>query len=392
MTLHLNRRDFLSTFAVGGGAAFLAACTPAPTGSPAGAILGSPAPKAPGWDELLAAARREGTVVIYGPTSEGLRTVVTEEFEKAIPGIKVDGVFAGGNEPVTRIMTERTAGRYIADCLITGTTPAVVTLKSADAVAPLKPYLMLPEVLDEKAWLQNRLWWADSAEPYTTLMFQGLLITPVYINKNLVRANEITSYWDLLDPKWKGKIISNDIRQGGPGGVPARFIYKHADLGPNFLERLYSEQDITLSLDQRQMVDWLAQGRYAIALFIAETEAKVAMDQGLPVDAVPVEQFKERGPIGPGNGSIAVIDKAPHPNAVKVLVNWLLSREGQDTWQRVTQYPSLRTDIPKTGLLDIYTPKPGFDYVDAGTEEYSRITGTIFTELITAALEKAGRP
>jgi iron(III) transport system substrate-binding protein len=329
--------------------------------------------------------------MVYGPTSQGVRQVVTQSFERAFPGIKVEGVFSGGAELASRIITERTAGRYLGDVVVTGSFNPLNILKPAGALTPLEPELVLPEVLDRTAWLQNRLWWADAAEPLTTLMFQGVLITPVYVNTTMVRPTDFTSYADLLDPKWKGKIVSNDIRVTGPGGVPARFILKHPDLGPQWFQRLYGEQDVTLSRDQRQMVDWLAQGRFAIALFIAETEAGVAMAQGLPVAPVRVDQFKEVGAIGPGNGSVALVDRAPHPNAAKLFVNWLLSREGQMAWQRETHYPSLRVDIPKDGLADDYVPRPGYNYADGGTEEYGRITGSVFGELMGRAAEQSGR-
>jgi iron(III) transport system substrate-binding protein len=380
----------------------LAAACGSPVGSPtqgappdagATAAISAPtaSPRPDGWAQLVEAARQEAALVIYGPTSQGVKRVVTDGFERAFPGIKVEGAFLGGSEVVTRVMTERTAGRYIPDVIVNGSTTPLGTLKPAGAVVPLEPALVLPEVLDRSAWLQNRLWWADAEEPYTTLSFQGILITPVYVNTALVKPTEFTSYWDLLDPKWKGKIVSNDIRQVGPGGVPARFIYKHPQLGPQWYERLYSEMDITLSRDQRQMVDWLAQGRFQIAVFIPETEAGVAMAQGLPVAPVHVEQFKEGGPIGPGPGATAMLDRGRHPNAAMLFVNWLLSREGQMLWQRETSYPSLRIDIPKDGLAEDYVPKPGHQYVDASTEEYGRITGTVFGDLIGRALERAGR-
>ena len=81
----------------------------------------------------------------------------------------------------------------------------------------------------------------------------------------------------------------------------------------------------------------------------------------------------------------------PHPNAAKVFINWLLSKEGQTIWQKRTEFASLRTDIPKDGLIQDYVPKAGKQYADGGTEEYGKITGSIFGDLITSALERAGK-
>ncbi len=385
----ISRRRLLIGAAAGAGSALLAAC-----GRPSAPSDSAPIPtsaKPSGWDAIVAAARQEGTVIIYGATSEALQQVINEDFPNAYPGIKVESVSAGGSELVPRIMSERAAGRYIPDVIISGSFSMLGSLKPAGALAPLATAFVLPEVSDESAWLQNRLWWADDAEPNTTLNFQGILIAPIYVNTSMVNIGDFTSYNDVLDPKWKGRMVSNDIRQTGPGGVPARFIYKNPSLGPRWFERLYGEMDVTLSRDQRQMVDWVAEGRYPIGLFLAETEASVARNQGLPIAPVPCDQFKEGAAIGPGNGSMALFDPTPHPNAAKVFINWLLSREGQTTWQNRTKFSSLLVDIPKDGLVQDYVPKPGRQYADGGTEEYGRITGSIFGELITSALESAGR-
>jgi iron(III) transport system substrate-binding protein len=264
-------------------------------------------------------------------------------------------------------------------------------MKESGMVVPLYPALVLPEVLDTAAWLQNRLWWADSAEPYTTLMFQGGVNNVVSYNTTMASPADFTSYWDLLQPKWRGKIVATDIRRPGPGGVPSRFMYKDAALGPEFLKRLFAETEVTLSADQRQMVDWLSQGQYTLGLFVSDREVQRAADLGLPVDTVPAERFKEGAPLGPAYGAVALVDQAPHPNAAKLYINWLLSREGQIAWQRSVNGPSLRTDVPRDGLPTSQVPKPGVTYVDGGTEEYARLTPSSIRDLITEALEQAPR-
>jgi iron(III) transport system substrate-binding protein len=258
----------------------------------------------------------------------------------------------------------------------------VITLKPAGAVAPLKPILVLPEVLDESAWFQNRLWWADAEEPYTTLMFQGSVQSAAAYNTRLMDPTQFRSYRDLLDPRWKGKMVATDIRESGPGAVPARFMYKHPELGPRFLEQLYSEMDMVLSSDQRQLIDWLSQGQYPLGLLLAKSSLIPAMEQGLPIGIVPDERFREGTAIGPGGGAVNLMDRAPHPNAAKLFVNWLLSREGQIAWQSAHRENSLRVDIPKDDVFPFDAPQPGAKYVDAGTEEYAHVTTTLLKELV----------
>ena len=241
------------------------------------------------------------------------------------------------------------------------------------------------------AWLDGHLWWADSAEPETNIIFQGSSQSFVAYNTSLVNPDQITSYWDLLAPQWKGKIVANDIRRPGPGGVPTRFLYKSPDLGPTFITRLFREMDVTLTADPRQLVDWLAQGQYAIGLFMAGRDILVAAKQGLPVNVIAPDRYKEGAALGPGNGSLLLLDQAPHPNAAKLYVNWLLSRDGQRAWQEAIEEPSLRVDIPKDGLAPSAVPKPGLTYVNAAGEEYARLASDVITGLVNQALEQPSR-
>ncbi len=83
-----------------------------------------------------------------------------------------------------------------------------------------------------------------------------------------------------------------------------------------------------------------------------------------------------------------MIDRAPHPSVATLFINWLLSREGQDKWQKAQRLPSLRVDLSKEGLYPSDVPKPGVKYVKAGTEEHSRITRGAIRDLVSKALAK----
>jgi ABC-type Fe3+ transport system substrate-binding protein len=379
-----------------------AAPAAAPSGKPAAAAQpsnpgGSPAASAApantpaDWDALVAAARQEGTVALMGAPGQAIRQALVDEFERAYPGIKVEYNSGRMPEQWPRVQAERAAGRYLLDLNVDGTSSTPATLKPAGAVAPLEPLLVLPEVVDTSAWLENRLWWADSQEPYTVLSFQGNVQLIVAYNKQLVDPAQFHSYWDLLDPKWHGKMVATDVRPGIVGGVSSRFIYQHPDLGPAFLERLFGDTEITLSSDQRQLVDWLAQGQFALGLFLSPAPTIEAIGQGLPIDFVPGDQWKEGAPIGPSTGGVTVLQPSPHPNAAKLFVNWLLSREGQLAWQRHMQAPSLRVDIQKDGVYPALVPTPGKHYVDGGTEAFGALRYEAISEVITRGLEKSRR-
>jgi ABC-type glycerol-3-phosphate transport system substrate-binding protein len=125
-------------------------------------------------------------------------------------------------------------------------------------------------------------------------------------------------------------------------------------LGKEFLRRLYTEQDVTIVEDARQAAEWLALGKYSLYLLGSGTDISDAQDQGLPVKD-SYGPFKEGARIAAGGtGSLSLFNKAAHPNAAKLFVNWWLSKEGQSVAQKANpEDQSLRIDIPNDDV------KPG---------------------------------
>jgi ABC-type uncharacterized transport system YnjBCD substrate-binding protein len=75
-----------------------------------------------------------------------------------------------------------------------------------------------------------------------------------------------------------------------------------------------------------------------------------------------------------GFGHVALINKAPRPNAARVFVNWLLSKEGQVKWQERTGNNSFRTDISKSMLSDLHSvPKEKGRYLDSSLPQYQDV-------------------
>lgn len=388
-TRGVTRRVFLRLSAAVGAAGLLAACQ-SPSGRPGGgAGRADVGPRADEWERLVEAARGEGQVNLYGGQGQDNRNALVAPFERSFPGIRVNGTFGPGRDLVTRIASERTAGRNIADVLIGPGASGIFPLKPVGALAPLPPALVLPEVTDTSKWLDNKLWFLDAQEPYTTLAFEGDVNVVVTYNTRMVDPNEFTSYLDLLNPKWRGRMCATDVRTPGAGAVPTRFWYVHPELGPRFIERLFGEMDLTVSGDQRQMIDWVAQGTYPIGLLLNFVDVIPAIDQGLPIAMIRGDQFKEGAPLGPAGGTVSLVDSGPNRNAASVYVNWLLSREGQMSWQDNVKGNSLRIDIPKDKVAAVYVPKPGLSYLNTGAEEYAVLSGTEIAPLITRALSKS---
>jgi len=214
--------------------------------------------------------------------------------------------------------------------------------------------------------------------------------TTVSYNTKSVDPSEITSYWDLLDPKWKGKIIARDPRFTGIGD--ANFYLFHPKLGDGeFLRRLITEMDITFVDDARQATDQLAKGVYDLCLFNCSQEIFAARDQGLPVNVLQ-HVLEEGEDIGWGANVVWAMNKAPHPAAQKLFINYLLTKEGQTMFQDITGSDSLRIDIPKDSVKPDLLRHPGVDYIRFDQIVPNWLTAEIQIAGITFAKELMGEP
>jgi iron(III) transport system substrate-binding protein len=301
------------------------------------------------WEKTLQAAKKEGQIVLYG--SADFESLFAE-FHKKYPEIKVTGVFGRGADVAKRLMSERRAEKYLADLYVNGMTTGYNVFYKGKALDPIPPQLVFPEVVDASKWWQGKHHYVDPDNQYLFNINGEARIVLAY-NTKLVNPAEIKSYQDVLNPKWKGKIVGYDPNLGGAGDA-MRFFYYHKGLGREFIKRVLTETDIVISNDTRQMGDWLAGGKFALSIFapISRMDLDLMQTQGLPVAWFAPDHLKEGAYITAGSGGVALVNKAPHPNAAKVALNWLLSREGQIAYQRIFAQgndgpDSLRIDIPK---------------------------------------------
>ena len=316
------------------------------------------------WEKVLEAAKKEGQVAVYiGGWGAALETGA---FQKSYPDIKLTIVAARGGEIAKRILAERRAEKYLADLSSEGVGSNYRILHGARSFDPIKPALFLPEVVDQQRWWQARHRYVDPEGRYV-FRYVGLPQTGnFYYNTRLVDPKDFKSVWDFLDPRWRGKIIARDIREPGPGNAPMRFFYHHPEIGPNFIRRLFGEMGVTLFRDFRQGVDWLAGGKSSLCLFCSDIDK--AKLQGLPVEELAV--MREGAGLHTQYGTLALLNRAPHPNAAKLFINWFLSREGQATLQSVLAKSgdgapdSLRIDIPKDDLKPQNRRVEGIRYLD----------------------------
>jgi len=338
------------------------------------------------WDQTLKAATQEGRVTVYGPSEGDYREAVLT-FLKWHPEIKVSYVEGPGRLVAPRILSERKEGRFIPDLFIGGTGTILRVLIPALACDPIKPALLLPEVYDPAQWFRKKLSFADEEEKYI-LKFVERAAHLIAINTKMVDPKELTSYRDLLNPKWKGKIVVMDPRRPGLGEGQARFLYVHPELGRDFIFRFFKEMTPILTTEPRQQVDWLAEGKYPLALLVSVAQVHEAARLGLPVALVPSEQIKEGAPLSSGSSNLSLLNKAPHPNAARVYLNWLLSRTGQQSWTDITRSPSLRRDISFKAVPPDDLPKEGGSYISISDEKYVKGVPQTFGKIMDEAAER----
>jgi iron(III) transport system substrate-binding protein len=306
------------------------------------------------WAALVEQAKKEGSVVIFaGPLAQA-RTAIMEAFRQKY-GISLDIVMGKGEEMVAKLDNERRAGIYSVDMGILGMTTFFNSIKPRGVTIPIKPLLLLPDVQDVSKWRQGKLPMGDLDGHLAVL---GVTSVPhMIVNTQMVKEGEIVTHNDLLNPKWRGKIAINDPSASGNGAEWFTFVVREMmgiEKGTAFMKELVKQEPV-LTRDQRLLTEWVARGKYAIALAPDSATTADFTNAGAPI---VFPDLKEPRPTGSGPCNILVFDKAPHPNATKLFVNWLLSQEGSTIFSKGSGYASTRADVPTDWILPMQVPAP----------------------------------
>ncbi|MGA2552319.1 MAG: extracellular solute-binding protein [Burkholderiaceae bacterium] len=264
----------------------------------------APAPGA--WEKIVAQAKSEKTLILYsaalGQSSHGK---VAKAFE-ATYGISVRILEARASEIRERIRTEQAAQRFVADVSHDGSTTS--TLQVADGV--FEPYGALPNLSALRAPFVA----TDLLVPVSAIVYS------ILVNTRLVNAASRPKSWmDLTDSRWKGKILADDMRALGGGGV--LFAVLQDKLGAAFHEKLAQNQ-LAFTRDIRASEQRVARGEYPI--WIPFSSNDIVELKGLPVEmATPVEGCPYIA------YDVALLKNAPHPNAARLFMDFFLSPKAQ---------------------------------------------------------------
>jgi iron(III) transport system substrate-binding protein len=257
--------------------------------------------------QLYAAARKEGVVVIWGPTDAVIYQRAQAALDKQYPGIKIEH-FESIPEPlVQRIIAESQAGKPAAvDVIQSGSLRALRPLIDRDMLAPYPGW--------EKEFALDAV--------YAGQRFVGAynLTLPIAYNTKMVSAQEAPKTWeDLADPKWKGRKIIIEARL-----VP--FAMLGTEWGKSkateLVRRILGQQPLIVQ-GGTTVANALAGGQVSIAVGTYAYTIERLKKQGAAVDWIAAS------PLPVLNSAVGVLKTAPHPNAARFFAGWLGGPEGQ---------------------------------------------------------------
>ena len=204
----------------------------------------------------------------------------------------------------------------------------------------------------------------DLGEPKWVYAYAQERSESLWVNTDLVQDGEIKSVEDVLNPKWKGKITSSDPRAQGGGFNPATVM--RLSYGDDIIKRLWKDQEVVLSRDERQLTESMVRGRYAIgvgAVYKVILEEFLAQGLGKNLKRLDLDNVDS---VGASGNVLLVFNHAPHPSAARLFANWLLTREGQTIWTKYALSNSRRVDVEPTTPRLQPDPSRKYPQIDAG--------------------------
>ncbi len=297
---------------------------------PAHAAPPQPSPVTP---DLIAAAKKEGEVIYYTAIDLKVAQNLAKSFEQKYPGIKVQVERTGSERIYQRVSQERANKIYAVDVLDGSDQALFVTWKKQGILEPYIPAELMK-------------WPADQRDPDGTFASVRFTLMPIAYNTTLVKPEDAPkSFADLLDPKWTGKIVKAHPSYSG-GIVTSTFQTVNA-IGWGYLEKL-GKQKVLQVQSATEPPKKLALGERAVAADGLEYMQIRMQRGGAPIKIVyPTEGT----PFIPGCEAIA--KNAPHPNAAKLFMSFMVSRETQ---QYLVDAAGLRSFHPDVTLGPGVTP------------------------------------
>ncbi len=367
------KRMILSIATIVIGALILAACaqgsqaTPTAevkkpvTTAPTGANPTQAASADQKWNNLVAEARKEGSLALYGNWRPETIAAISQPMKDKY-GVNIEySPFARGSDLLVKVQAEQRAGLYNADVFGIGNPTLLTVMKPEGVLASLKPLLMLPEVLDPKGWRAGAVPFTD--KDGLALSMIATVMRGVVYNTSLVKDGEITGYLDLLKPRFKGQVSLNDPTVTGSGNAGIAHLGYSAwgeAATVDYLKKMLKDQGMVVERDNRIHMESVAKGKYAVGLIPLPDLLALFLQEKAPIK---VAQVKEDNRLSSAAGALGVPTRLAHPSAATVFINWILTKEGQSAFARSFGGPSTRADVSTDGIDPLFVPTPGLTYL-----------------------------
>ncbi|MFN0073578.1 MAG: ABC transporter substrate-binding protein [Chloroflexota bacterium] len=381
----IRRRDFIRMSGLVGMMALAAACAPAaapspepkaapkqevpPTAVAAPKQETAPASKAPAqaasataeWDKVVDGAQKEGKVAVTTLAGDGYRKIL-DKFQATYPGVEVEHKsVASASFLAPPVLQEQAGGVFSYDvALLSPGGPIMGSMMPAGAFDDIRPAIIHPDARDDKGWIggfENCFMDKAKQKVFGVTWDQNLTL---FYNSDLVKEKP-KSIKDLADPQWKGKLTFMEYQTGFTYIVAVNMNHHMKDEAAEYIKKLFVDQQPVFVREGRQATEALIRGQTAFATGptppIIEQFAAEGLGKNVqPVDVPEVRSINMYG--------VLLYIKAPHPNAAKLLINWLLSKDGGLAVTEHMKFNSRRADVPAV-TPSVY---PGLDYEKARRE------------------------
>ena len=273
-------------------------------------------------------AKEEGRVVLYTSLAVEDNKPFRSAFENANPGVKLEIYRASGTTILQKILTESRAGAYLADAVLT---------EGAVLYALRDNKLLVKFDSPERKAFEARF---KDKDGFWTDVYPTVHSIP-YNTKLVVQKDLPKRYTDLLDPKWKGKLGAN---RNNYMVIAAMIDLYGKEKGEDFIRKL-AQQEPQVRSGGTLTATLVGAGEMPLAFMVYANNVENVKETGSPVDWVRVEE-----PLYAESHPIAVMAKAPHPNAARLLAEFAISKEGQQLISNLGKMPG-RSDVqPKIGV------------------------------------------
>ena len=277
--------------------------------------------------KLIEGAKKEGSLVWYTAMSVDTAKPLVDAFEKRYPFVKANFIRVGTAQMINRVINETLAGRWEFDLV---TVLGIETLVRRNMFAP---YLS-PE---REAYFDH---FKDPQGRWTGVYHNNIVLA---YNTKLVSQKEAPNdYADLLDPKWKGRFAMDNRDYTWYGTLMSAW---GKEKGGRYIQQL-SQQEPQFRTGHALIAQHIAAGEFPLGWvysFRIETMKK---------EGAPVEWIGTFNPIVVEVGGIALSAKAKNPNAAKLFIDFVLSKEGQNIVEASNRNPSRKDAEPSSGKMD----------------------------------------